>query len=124
MFLRLVLVIGAASQALLASDFLPGLFANQNTATLLELNRQALDQQIRSSLLGKQTPDKRLLPPIQANPLLDGCAKMGPGTDCSIPLAQMKIDNTRRFIAKSFKTAKPGFDSLAKTAPLPACEAK
>jgi hypothetical protein len=122
MFLRLAVMIGAVSQALFASDFSPTLFANQNTGTLRDLNRQALNRQIRLSLLGKQPAGKSPLPSIQANPLLSGRAKMGSGSDCSIPLAQMKIDNTKRFIAKSFKTAKPNFDPLAKTAPLPACE--
>jgi hypothetical protein len=34
----------------------------------------------------------------------------------------MKIDNTKRFITKSFKAGKPSFDPLAKAAPVPACE--
>ena len=122
MFLRLALAISIASQVMWASDFSPGLFANQNTGTLRDLNRQALDRQIRSSLFGKQPAAKNPLPRIQANPLLNGRARMGSGPDCSIPLAQMKVDNTRRFITKSFKTAKPNLDPLAKTAPLPACE--
>ena len=122
MFLRLALVIGTVSHGLLADDFSPTLFAHQNLGTLRELNRQALDRQIQSSLLGKQPAAKNPLPPIQANPLLNGRARLGSGPDCSIPLAQMKIDNTRRFITKSFKTGNPSFDPLAKAAPMPACE--
>jgi hypothetical protein len=122
MFLRLALIIGTVSHGLLADDFSPKLFANQNLGTLRELNRQALDQQLRSFLLGKQPAAKNPLPPIQASPLLNGRAKLGSGPDCSIPLAQMKIGNAKRFITKSFKTAKPSLDPLAKAAPVPACE--
>src|SRR3954464_9537524 len=98
MFLRLALILGTVSQGLFASDFSPTLFANQNTGNLRDLNRQALDRQIRSSLLRKQPAAQNPLPPIQANPLLNGRARMGSGPDCSIPLAQIKIDNTKRFI--------------------------
>jgi hypothetical protein len=117
MFLRLALILGTVSQGLFASDFSPTLFANQNTGNLRDLDRQ-----IRSSLLSEQPAAQNSLPPNQANPLLNGRARMGSGPDCSIPLAQIKIDNAKRFITKSFKTAKPNFDSLAKAAPVPACE--
>jgi hypothetical protein len=65
MFLRLAVMIGAVSQALFASDFSPTLFANQNTGTLRDLNRQALNRQIRLSLLGKQPAGKSPLPSIR-----------------------------------------------------------
>ena len=121
MLLRFALVIGAVSQALLASDLSPGLFANQNTGTLRDLNRQALDRQIRSSLLGKQPPARNPLPPIQPNSLLNGRASVRPESGCSIPLLQMQIDGTKQYAIKSLRAPNPAFDSIAKAPPLPAC---
>ncbi len=122
MFLRLALAICAVSQVLLASDLSPGLFPNPNTGTLRELNRQALDRQIRSTLLGKQPIAKNPLPRIQPNFLLNGRARVKLESGCSIPLTQMKVDNAKQFAIQSLKTPNPDFDLIAKTPPLPACE--
>lgn len=122
MFLRLVLVIGAASQALLASDLSPNLFPNQNTGSFRELNRQTLDRQLRSFLLKEPQPlAKNPLLPLQPNPLLNGRAEVKPPSVCAIPLTEMKIDSTKEFTFKSWKTPPSSFDSMAKAPPVPAC---
>jgi hypothetical protein len=123
MFLRFALVIGTVSQALLASDLSPGLFPNQNTGSVRDLNRQALDRQIRSFLSGKpQPPAKNPLSPLYPSPLLNGRAEVRLQSGCSIPLERMKIDNTKQYAIKSLKTPKPDFDAIAKAPPLPACK--
>lgn len=126
MFLRVVLVIGVVSQACLAVDFgTPTLFANQNIGSLRDLNRQALDRQIHSSLLGKGTAGKnRLLPPPQIpnNLFSNGRMEIASEGNCSLPLTQMKVDHTKRYMMDSRKTPKLDFDSIIKAPPVPACK--
>ncbi|MBV8709130.1 MAG: hypothetical protein JO028_18220 [Acidobacteriaceae bacterium] len=125
MFLRVVLIIGAVSQACLAVDFgSTSLFADQNTGNLRELNKQALDRQIRSSLLGKGTVGKnRLLPPLQPNYLFpNGRTEIASGGSCAIPLTRMKVGDTKHYTMNSQQIPKPDFDSIAKAPPVPACK--
>jgi len=124
MFLRAVLIIGVALQACPAVDLgSPTLFENQNTGSLRDLNRQALDRQIRS-FFGKGTVDKnRLLPPMQPNYLFpNGRVEIASEGNCSIPLTQMKVDHTKRYTIESRKVPKSAFDSIAKAPPIPACK--
>lgn len=123
MFVRLALVIGVVSQALSASDFSPGLFSNQSTGSMRELNRQTLDRQIRSFLLKEpQPPARNPLPPLQRDPLLNGHAAIRPSSLCAIPLTEMKVDHAKEFTVKSWKTPPASFDAIAKTSPIPACK--
>ena len=122
MLLRLTLMIGVVSQALWASDFSTGLFPNQNAGTLRDWTRQALDRQIRSSLLGHPPVAENFLPPMGPNPLLNGHAEARVESGCSIPLEQMKIDNSKQYAIKSMRMPKPAFDSIAKAPPFPACQ--
>ncbi|MBV9033953.1 MAG: hypothetical protein JO182_05620 [Acidobacteriaceae bacterium] len=125
MFLRVVLIIGAVSQSCLAVDFgSTFLFADQNTGNLRELNKQALDRQIRSSLLGKGTVGKnRLLPPLQPNYLFpNGRTEIASGGSCAIPLTRMKVGDTKHYTMNSQQIPKPDFDSIAKAPPVPACK--
>lgn len=122
MLLRFALMIGAVSQILPASDFSTNLFANQNTGTLRDLNRQALDQQIRSSLLGQKPATKNPSLPIQPKSLLNGRAEARGESSCSIPLAQMKIDNTKQYAIKALKAPKSDFDPISVAPPLPVCK--
>jgi hypothetical protein len=86
------------------------------------LNRQALDRQLRSSLLGTQPLTKNPLPLIHPNLLPDGRAKLRSESSCSIPLAQMKIDNTKQYAIKFWKAPKSSFDSISAATPFPVCK--
>ncbi len=125
MLFRAVLIIGVISPALFAAELaVSTLLANQNTGTLRDLNRQALDRQIRSSLLGKERADKNQFLPLHGrNPLLlGGTVKIASPSECSIPLTQMRIDGTKRFTVRSSKLPKADFDAMAKAPPFPACK--
>ena len=122
MLLRFFLMIGAVSQALPASDSSPNLFANQNTGSLRDLTRQALDRQIQSSLLGQQPAAKNPLPLIHPNLLLNGHARVNLESGCSIPLLAMQIDNTKQYTIRSLKVPKSAFDTIAIAPPFPVCK--
>ena len=124
MLFRLVFAVGAVSQALCASDLAsPTLFPNQNTGSLRDLTRQALDRQISSAILGKQQPaGESPLPPLPANPLLNRRVEVASNSSCSVPLTQMKVDSTKRFTVQSLKAPTLDFDSIAKAPPLPTCK--
>jgi hypothetical protein len=122
MLFRLVFAIGAVSQALLASDFPPlTLFPNQNTGSIRDLTRAALDQQISAAILGKQQPAGKGPLPSLPVPLPNRRLEVASNSSCSVPLTQMKVDSTKRFTIKSLKTPKPDFDSIIKALPLKAC---
>lgn len=124
MFLRVVLIIGAISQACLAVDFgPPSLFADQNTGNLRELNRQALDRQIRFSLLGKGTVgENHPLPPLQLNLFPNERMETASQGSCAVPLTQTKVDDTKHYTIDSQKVPKPDFDSITKAPPVPTCK--
>lgn len=127
MFLRAVLIIGALSSTLLAAEFpAASLFPNQNTENLRDLTRQALDRQIRSSLLekDKNSKDQPLLPVLPLAQLhLKGPAQVVILSDsvCSIPLTRMKKDRTKYYAGHSIPVPESRIDPLTKAAPAPAC---
>jgi hypothetical protein len=115
MRLRLVLISGAISVALVASDN-PSRLAPFPDAgkSLPQLARESVDRQIAASVQGKRgaEPGKRGLvrPPQRAR-----------SETCSIPLLESRVQHPERFRMKVLKAPASQADSMATPSPAPVC---
>jgi hypothetical protein len=120
MILRLVLIGGAISVALLASDNAAKLspFADAGKS-LPQLARESVDRQIAASVQGKR--GAQLAAPVSGERPLVRLPQRARSETCSIPLLDSKIQHPERFRMKVLKLPATRADNIAVPPPAPAC---
>jgi hypothetical protein len=113
--LRFVLITGAFAVTVLAANDSPlSLFPDQSKS-LAQLSRQALDKQINAAISGKQVPSA-------VNPTNIPGERIMVVNNCAIPLDEVNILNPRKLDPMAKSAGSATFDRMAKRTSIPACK--